>query len=183
MKCTSDHDIALDCLFQQKADDQINMAYYPWPIPTSYCPNVQPMQHHCANNFVLPKKQDFSCQAGSKHITSIKSGKSCLPRGMRWCASIHHWRCIRMHGQTRWLSRYGPAYPKKGQQAQLPLTKRTSTARSTARLLRSTEHYVPCRPALPMTLEAKVKSATQGFCPLTGDQWTSPHQVPLPASS
>lgn len=158
--------------------------------PTTHDPYRQAIVRMCSpcNTIVLitlfcPKNRIFSCQAGSKHITSIKSGKSCLPRGMRWCASIHHWRCIRMHGQTRWLSRYGPAYPKKGQQAQLPLTKRTSTACSTARLLRSTEHFVPCRPALPMTLEAKVKSATQGFCPLTGDQWTSPHQVPLPASS
>lgn len=95
-----------------KADDQ---------IPTSYHPKVKPMQHHCTNNFFfLPKKQNFfSYQAGFKHITSIKSGKSYLPRGMR----IHTPLKLPSGCMDRpsGLSEHGPAYPKKAQQAHLSL--------------------------------------------------------------
>ena len=133
-KCTNNHDIALACLFQW------------WRLmtksPQAIIQKWSPCNTIVLITFFLPKKQIFfSYQAGFKHITSIKSGKSCLPRGMR----IH--TPLKLH-QDAWTDPVG--YPgmaqhtlRKRSRPIYHLVQKTSTARSAARLLRSTQRYVP----------------------------------------
>jgi hypothetical protein len=111
-KCTNNHDIALACLFQW------------WRLMTK-SPQAIIQKWSPCNTIVLitfffaQKTEFFSYQAGFKHITSIKSGKSYLPRGMR----IHTPLKLPSGCMDRpsGLSEHGPAYPKKAQQAHLSL--------------------------------------------------------------